>query len=288
MHDLMTICPAYTMKNGKGNFCDKCINGDFKNCIKNKCIKNSYFLSFLSYCEASFIKRKNFYNKVDAYICPSQFYYNLMKKSRFTKSNIYFKRNLLKTSQEYSLTTKKCGYFLYFGRLSKEKGVMKLLKAVAACNNVSLIIAGTGQCFNEIKDFIVSNFLNNRVNLVGFKSGNELQEIIKNSKCVILPSEWYENAPYSAMEAMALGKPLIVSNYGGLPELVANGKNGFVFNDLKTLTDCINKLNNLDYDTYFSMCKNSMEIAQEQFNPISYVDFLLEVYNDIKEKHKMF
>ena len=52
---------------------------------------------------------------------------------------------------------------------------------------------------------------------------------------MVLPSEWYENGPYSAMEAMALGKPLIVSNLGGLPELVEQNKNGYIFTSKEEL-----------------------------------------------------
>ena len=94
---------------------------------------------------------------------------------------------------------------------------------------------------------------------------------IKNSRCVVLPSEWYENGPYSAMEAMALGKPLLVSNLGGLPELVEQGINGYIFNDKYELVKYINKMISMDSIEYRDMCEKALTTAKEYFDPIQYV-----------------
>ena len=58
MHDLITVCPAYTMLDGSGNICEKCLHGDFSNCVKNRCIKGSRLMSMLSEYEAKYIARK--------------------------------------------------------------------------------------------------------------------------------------------------------------------------------------------------------------------------------------
>ena len=57
MHDLIAVCPSYTMLDGNGNICEKCLNKDFNNCRKNKCIKGSTLMSWLSTYEAKQIKR---------------------------------------------------------------------------------------------------------------------------------------------------------------------------------------------------------------------------------------
>ena len=74
MHDLITVCPSYTMLDGNGNICEKCLHGDFNNCKKNKCIHGSTLMSLLSTYEAKQIKKHKWYNKIDLFICPSNFY----------------------------------------------------------------------------------------------------------------------------------------------------------------------------------------------------------------------
>ena len=95
MHDLIAVCPSYTMLDGNGNICEKCLNGDFSNCVKNSCIKGSKLMSMLSEYEANYIRKKGWYDKVDLYICPSEFYKNKLQQAKFTTSKIICLRNPL-------------------------------------------------------------------------------------------------------------------------------------------------------------------------------------------------
>ena len=105
---------------------------------------------------------------------------------------------------------------------------------------------------------------------------------MKNSRCVILPSEWYENGPYSAMEAMAFGKPLIVSNQGGLPELVEDGKNGYVYQSgSDELAECIGKMMKLSVEEYTEMASSSLEKAKVLFDADNYVSELEKLVDEL-------
>ena len=66
------------------------------------------------------------------------------------------------------------------------------------------------------------------IHLLGFKRGDELRDLILNSLCTVLPSEWYENCPMSILESFAYGKPVIGTTIGGIPELIDNEVNGFL------------------------------------------------------------
>ena len=278
MHDLICACPAYTMLDGRGNICEKCLDGNFKHCSQNKCSHGSKLMSMLSTYEANQIRKKGWYNMVNLYICPSNFYKEKLSKANFTKSSIEWIKNPLPIDTVYELNNQDDSYILYFGRLSKEKGIKTLIESMKD-KSYTLKVLGTGPIEDELKDYISKNGISN-VELLGFKSGNELTEFIKNSRCVVLPSEWYENGPYSAMEAMALGKPLIVSNLGGLPELVEDGVNGYIFKSKEELSDCIDKMISLDSDSYTKMCEASLTIAKESFDPIKYVKKILNYLND--------
>ena len=274
MHDLICVCPAYTMLDGQGKICEKCLDGNFNHCKENKCIHGSKLMSWLSTYEAKQIKKHKWYDKIDLYVCPSKFYKDKLDGAHFTKSKIVWIPNPLPTSFPYELNTNDDKYILYFGRLSKEKGIISLIDAMKSVD-YKLKIAGTGPLKEEIEGYIKTNELKN-IELLGFKSGEELNNLIRKSRCVVLPSEWYENGPYSAMEALALGKPLIVSNLGGLPELVNNGENGLIFGNKEQLVDSLKKMILMNSNDYEIMCNKSLELAKNNFNAKKYVEEIIK------------
>ena len=276
VHDLIMICPSYTMLDGNGNICEKCKKGDFINCIKNKCIDGSTLKSFLSYREAKFIRKHKFYDDVDTYICPSIFYKQKLEESKFAKSNIVYIPNPLPYDTEFRLNEKPDDYVLYFGRLSKEKGVDDLIKACVE-NKMKLYIVGTGPYEEYLKNLASKLNSENQIRFFGYKTGEELKKLVFNSKVVVLPSKWYENGPFSAIEAMSMGKPLIVSNLGGLPELIVENKNGYVYNNLSELQECLQKLFSLDDLSYLEKCKKSLKIVRNKYNPNLYYDNLIKL-----------
>jgi glycosyltransferase involved in cell wall biosynthesis len=88
-------------------------------------------------------------------------------------------------------------------------------------------VAGTGPQLDECKALAAS--LNADVTFLGHLHGQQLHEAISSSRAVVLPSEWYENAPISVLEAYALGKPVIGARIGGIPELIRENETGVCF-----------------------------------------------------------
>lgn len=273
VHDLMILCPNYTMLDGNHNICEDCCKGNYKSCLKKKCVKNSTLKSFLAIKEAKYNKKNKTYEKIDLFITPSNFYRNKLIEYGFDDKKIIHMPNPLPSNTVYELSTETNDYILYFGRLSKEKGVETLIKSMKRID-YKLVILGTGPIESELKELVKKEDLESKVSFLGFKAGEELKNYIKKARAVVLPSEWYENGPYSAMEAMALGKPLIVSNYGGLPELVDNEVNGYVFNTEDELVNCINKVINLNLLKYEAMSIKSLNVAKKMFDSCEYVNKL--------------
>ncbi len=281
MHDLMVACPSYTMLDGQGNICEKCMAGSFKPCVDNKCIKGSRLMSILSKYEADYIRKKKWYDMVDLFICPSDFYFRKLQEAKFTKRKIVMIRNPLPLDTVYEHNESDNGYILYFGRLSREKGVKKLIDA-AEILQCRFVIIGTGPEETVLKKYAddISN-----VEFKGFQTGRILENFVRYSRAVVFPSEGCENAPYSAMEAMALGKPLIVSDKGGLPELVENGKNGYVYQSERgvgALAECIRKINRLTREEYRDMSECSQSKARKLFDPQQYIDELEKYYKEFR------
>ena len=286
MHDVDCICPNHTMLD-HGKVCEDCIHGNYFNCIKKACFKDSLSKSIMASIESEYNKISKLYNKIDLFITPSEFFKMKLEESKLTKSPIICLRNFLPEGTTYNFHSEHDGYYLFFGRLSKEKGVMTLLKAINRLPMIELRIAGTGEDEKNLREYVNDNSLQERVKFLGFLSGNKLENTIRKAKCIILPSEWYENGPYSIMEAMAAGKPVIVSNIGGLPEIVNSNKTGFICNafDSVSLAESIAKFEKLDDDSYAKMSKEAAIMAKAYFNSDDYLIKLIFQYETLI-KHK--
>lgn len=275
-HDLKSVCPNYQMLN-HGVICEKCLHGNYLNCLKAGCMKDSKAKSLLATVEAEVYKIKKIYQNIDLVITPSEFYKNKIEEAGVVKCPVIHMTNFLPEGTEYKNGADRGDYFLYFGRLSREKGILTLVKAYAQAKvEKPLYIVGTGPVEEQIKQLITEKQLQEKVKLLGFKSGQELKDIVANALCVCLPSEWYENGPYSVMEAQAVGRPVIVSNNGGLPELVEDGVTGYNVpsSNVKDLAKGLKKIERLNE---FSN-QHIKQIAINKYSAIDYVVKLLQQY----------
>lgn len=278
IHDFRLLCPVSIMVNGKGDICEKCKSGKYYNAILNKChpegLLKSSIVAFESYLRDTFIHHKKYF---DAYIFVSNF-----TKEKFleaypeisSKSFVLYNFN-----QNFDSTIYRGNYFLYFGRLDREKGLITLLQAFNQLSDYRLIIAGRGPFERYIDEY---NQYGN-ISFVGFKQGEELKELIKNSEFVIIPSECYENLPMSVVEALSLSKPIIVSGLGGLKELINNSKAGYEFNpkSVKDLVDVIKKAKSTTENEYFQLAEKGFQFAQREFDQENYYNKLLKIYEQL-------
>lgn len=283
-HDLKSACPVYTMFQ-HGQVCEKCIHGSYIHCVKQGCMKDSRLKSLLAAMEAYSYKWRKTYGKIGHVITPSLFYKEKLEESSVFRCPITHIPNFLSNNSLYAERASCGDYFLYFGRLSKEKGILTTINAYAQLDTQrKLYIVGTGPMEAEIRTWIGQRKLEDRVLLLGFKQGEELREIVAKALCVILPSEWYENGPYSIMEAMAAGKPAIVSSNGGLPELVEDGVTGYIAipGNAENLAIKMNKIDGLPEAAVLEMSRLSAERARGKFGKDEYYEVLMRIYEGIE------
>lgn len=289
-HDLNCVCPSHTMLSN-GTVCDRCVKEhSYKPALQQKCVKGSGMQTMLGVIEAKNYERMHTYDKIDFYICPSDFYRKQFVASNITKSPIVHWVNFLPEETEYKLSDNVKDYFLYFGRLSVEKGIMSLVKAYKMGNfSNKLYLVGDGPLREELEDYVKSNNLTDKVIFTGFQSGDALNKYVAEAKCVILPSEWYENGPYSILEALSSGKPTIVSNYGGLPEIVDDGKTGFICEPCnpESLCACLKKMNALSNDEYLKMSQAALEKAKQNCDCEAYYSKLMDCYKKLINQSKV-
>ena len=281
-HDVQAICPAITMMDPDRKPCELCMNGKYSNCIKKKCIKNSMLKSLLGAIEGKYYRNHKIYtDKINYIITPSEFYREKFIEDGVNPNKVQAMHNSIET-KDYDIKTKDEEYALYFGRLSREKGVLNLINAFAKLNCGLLYIAGDGPEKDTIENIIKENKLEKRVKLLGFLNKEQMTEVIRKCKFVVVPSIWYENCPYSVLETLAIGKPIIGSNMGGIPELIEDNKNGYIYqyNDINELSEKMNKLFK-DKKIVDRFSKESKKLAKEKYSRDNYYNELMKIYDKI-------
>ena len=286
-HDVQAVCPAITMMDNDKCICDKCKGGKYLNCIKKKCNKGSTLKSTIGALEGYYYRLKRIYTKkIDYIITPSNFYKTKLVEDGIPENKIQGMHNFVDLKL-YDLELKDEGYALYFGRLSKEKGILNLVNAFTKLEKGTLYIAGEGSEKENIEKIITENNLQERVKLLGFLNADEMKEAIRKCRFVVVPSIWYENCPYSVMETLAIGKPVIGANIGGIPELVQDGKTGCVYkyNDINELSDKM-KLLFEDYKLAKKLGENAKEEANEFYGKDMYYLNILDIYTKFVKGEK--
>ncbi len=222
VHDLKLACPAYKML-VDGHVCEQCKGGRIYNVVANRCIKGSLPLSGLVFVETAIHRMLGLYrNKVDRFVVPSRFYREKLIEWGWPQEQLIYIPNFVETDHLKPVYETQ-DYLLFAGRLAPEKGLKTLITA-AAKSGVKLVIAGTGPDEAELKALAAE--LNAPVTFAGYVTGAKLHRLIGEARALVLPSEWYENAPVSILEAYALGTPVIGARIGGIPEMIRDGETG--------------------------------------------------------------
>ena len=264
-HDYQLVCPNHMCNNPNTHQnCEKCLNGHFMNCMKDKCIHGSRVKSFIGTLEASYWKKRGVYKSFDKMICCSEFLKKKMDCNTLFASKTVAMHNFI-DKVEWKDVEKK-DYVLYFGRFSTEKGIGTLIEAAKEMPEIQFVFAGSGpleELINRVKN----------IKNVGFQKGVALEKLIREAKFSVCPSECYENCPFSVMESLMYGTPVLGANIGGVPELIQVGKTGELFesgnkDDLKRkIIKMIGKsaeynarCKDINFDTIDEYCKKLMRV----------------------------
>lgn len=313
-HDYSLICPVYTMINGNGEICDACIHGNYSHVLKNICTKGSKAKSGLSYMEAEFLKLHHSYDKIDRIIACSQFMKSKLDEAGYANKTVTMQNFLTdsqmamgsKVANTHKFEDTEAGtrpYFLFFGRLSKEKGILTLVKAFLQAAGLAkgdaaaqdddrnaqvlpdvwdLHIVGNGPERGAIEQLIASAGPQAaaRIHLLGYKGGEELQREVGNARFTVLSSEWRENMPYSGLESLADQTPIIGARIGGIPELVEEGKTGVTFEsgNAEDLSNSILNCSTVSASNYSSMQRFCREYVNARCLQNEYASALIDLY----------
>ena len=286
MHDYKLVCASYALLS-KGKICEKCKSKKYCHCFLEKCVKNSRPKSLLNtiemYLHHKFLR---IYDLIDIFISPSKFLKGKVEEMGF-KGKIFHLPNFIAMRQYTQKYDWDDNSIVYFGRLSKEKGLFTLIEAMKELPNVTLKIIGEGPIKEALGSRVETLGLKN-IKFLGYKSGKELNDEIRKSMFVVLPSEWYENNPRTIIEGFALGKPAIGARIGGIPELVRDNETGFTF-EPGNVDDLISKIKELiaDPDLIQKMGHGARRLSEEEFNEEKHYKGLIQVYENAITKKEV-
>ncbi|BFM05564.1 glycosyltransferase family 4 protein [Halioxenophilus aromaticivorans] len=275
-HDLKLACPAYKMLNSNG-ICEKCKGGNLLHVAKNRCLHGSLVVSSLVMIESMVHKSLRLYkNNLDKIVVPSRFFGEKLQEWGWDANQLVYIPNYVDASA-YEPVYEPGEYLLYFGRLAPEKGLATLLRANATAGT-TLKLVGTGPEEENLKQLAAE--VGGNVEFLGFCNKETLWPIVKGSRAVVLPSEWYENAPMSLLEANGLGKIVVGARIGGIPEMIEHDSTGYLFEsgNQEQLAEVLSQLKTMPDSKLMTMGRAARANVAENFTIERYAAAMEELY----------
>lgn len=279
LHDYKLISPNYSLF-VRGKIWDR---SSGIRCIIDRCVKDSRVKSLVCALEQWLHSALGIYGKIDSFVAPSRFLAAKFREHGFHQRISLLPQPLL-PFPEAPNTDAGGEYVLFFGRLSPEKSVETLLRAVSFLGATEkLVIVGDGPDRNRLENRAREILSPETVSFLGAKYGEELEEIKRKAKAIVIPSEWYENMPYVLLESLASGIPVIAARIGGMKERIEDGKSGFLYEsgNARELAEKIRAVASVDRKAVADAALKSIG----DLRPEAYGAALEELYADvIREK----
>jgi len=288
IHNFRFLCP-----NGlfftKGHVCERCKFGNTIHSTYLKCYRSSYLASVLYALSIGLHRGFGTFQLIDHFIALSGFSAHKMIESGLANQD---KISVLGNFISENIPVQKsmsnlAPYVVYFGRLSQEKDVATLVKAIDGISNLQLKIAGTGPQKDELKQLVQKLGLQ-QVEFLGYVSGNNKWDLLREATATILPSVCYENLPFAVLESLAVGTPMIASNIGSLPYIIKDSYTGLLFQpgNSDDLRDKIVWIVNHPEEAK-NWGKNGQQLIAERYSEDAHYRGLMNIYRDVIEKQQI-
>lgn len=282
VHNYRLLCPSGILLYQGQLFTDSLRQSFPWSAIKNKVYRSSVIQTFWLAFIVWFHKKIGTWQKIDLFLCLTSFAVKLFKQSNFGISREQFsvKPNFVEDSD---FSYKKDNYFIFVGRLSKEKGINLLLEAFII-NGEQLKIIGEGPELNKVID-TASKYDN--ISYLGFQNKAFIIEKLKKAKALIFTSIWYEGMPMTILESFSTGTAVIGPNIGGSNEIIKHGENGLIY-QVGNIEDLNSKISFLNTD---ESLQNKLSIGARSsyelnYSPDKNYKMLMDIYKTVINEKK--
>lgn len=270
VHNYRFACPSGTLY-GHGHPHDACVEGSSLLCsLKNRRDGLAESLAYGIAVEAQ-RRLKMLERWVDAFVAPSQFVQRMLIRAGLPNRRIHVIPNGIPLPDR--IPDPGVGA-LYLGRLAEEKGLRTLLEAARLARGVRVVVAGDGPLVEDVRK--------SQVEYVGMLRGARLAQAMDDAAFTVVPSEWYDNQPYAALEALAAGRPVIATRIGGLPEIVRDGLDGLLV-DPHAPVELAAAMRRLAEDSEYArtMGAHAAKSARARFGLPQHASRVVELYREI-------
>ncbi len=166
-------------------------------------------------------------------------------------------------------------YLVFFGRMHPDKGAREALEIAEACGK-KLILAGIVQDREYFDRFVAPRLDNDKAAYIGSVGPVERSRLLGNARALLHPIAFDEPFGLSVVESMACGTPVIAFDRGSMPELIADGKTGFIADTVDEAIASVARIDEIDR----AACRRHVE---RHFTVERMVDDYLKVYRTVLE-----
>jgi glycosyltransferase involved in cell wall biosynthesis len=282
VHDYKLVCPNYRLFNPRtGLICEKCMGSAYYHPIFERCLRDSALAGLLGCVEAYWTLVSRIYKRgVDCFTVSNQHMKARLISYGIRPHRIKIIPNFVE-ARDYTPSYESDGYVLYFGRISREKGILDLVKAMEALPSLELNVVGDGDELSALQGYVRENDMTN-VHFLGPAWDEDLKPILARAMLVVVPSVWPENSPLVIYQSFAAGKPVIGSRVGGIPDLIEDGEDGLLFQprDVEELSEKVAYLARRP-KLVREMGRRARDKAERQYDPEVHYQKMMGVYEGV-------
>ena len=279
--DYKRICPNYNLYDfSRKEICEACRGGRYYSPVLRRCLAPSFTINLNIALEAYFYALTRAYDKIDTCICPSRFMLEKSKEHGVPEEKLVHIPNFLHIA-EFQPSEPTSTLIVYIGRIEHHKGVKTLMDAVSGLRGASLVIGGDGSGREELEKYAAGKGLSG-IKFAGHLPLEEVKRLVGESLFTVVPSEWYENFGMSVIESFACCRAVIGARTGGIPEIIDDGENGFLFQpgNVEELREKMARL--LESPALAGeMGMKGRRKAEREYNPDLFYERLMKVYSKL-------
>lgn len=278
VHNFRLLCPG-AMFYRDGHICEDCVKLGLRCAVKYNCYRKSKIQTLICVINSKIHRMIGIYGEIN-YICLTAFNKEkLLSIKQIKGDRVFVKPNFTRKKLIFIPKNKRKNQFIFAGRLDITKGIDILFESWKnmGLGAPKLIVCGKGPMEKWCKDFVNNNKVN--IELKGFVSNLEIQELLAVSKALVLPTLLFEGFPMSIVEAYSVGTPVVASDQGNVGSIVIEGKTGSKFNleiD-NSINVAIKRL-----DDYKDIYTSTIEEYEKKYSQTSNYNELIKIYSLVK------
>ena len=225
LHNYRWLCANGLFLTPEGDVCERCKGGNFFSAVRFGCYQESRLRSIPMAASLMFHRAcRTPERSVDRFIAPSRFLRDQYVQAGWSEERIDVIPNPIRLPALRDTPRSSGPLFVYAGRLSREKGIMTLLKVFKENTPGRLVLLGDGPLLKLCRESA-----SDRIEVAGRVPHEIVFEKLASAWALIMPSECYENLPQAVLESWVSGTPVLAARLGGLAELIQEGETGWTF-----------------------------------------------------------